>query len=47
MVTSRNVGRFLRLCVAVNLAYFYVCHEKSSSSGSLQVQMQDTCYGRF
>ena len=22
MVTSRNVGRFLRLCVAVNLVYF-------------------------
>ena len=44
---SRNVGRFLRLRVAVNLVYFYACHEKRSSSGSLLVQMQNTCYGRF
>ena len=35
MVTSQNVGRFLTLCVAVNLVYFYACHEKGSSSGSL------------
>ena len=47
MVTSRNVGRFLRLYVAINLVYFYACNEKSSSSGSLQVQMQNTCYRRF
>ena len=36
VVASRNVARFLKPCVAVNLVYVSACHKKSSqSSGSL------------